>query len=115
MWYQINNMNVFTYIAALSGEPKVQLDLFNALQAIAEGNRLGIPLTFSGDRAYNTWGGMIDNATYAHGIAHDPQLTYALNSEYANEAVAIWYHQVFHHLWQRDRLRYGDEVNYTLK
>jgi beta-glucosidase len=112
MSYQINNMNVFTYIAALSGEPKVQLDLFNALQAIAEGNRLGIPLTFSGDRAYNTWGGMIDNATYAHGIAHDPELTYALNSEYAKEAVAIGYHQVFHTYGNEIGSWYGDEVNY---
>jgi beta-glucosidase len=112
MWYQINNMHVFTYIAAMSGLPKEQLDLFNDLQAIAEGTRLGIPLTFSGDRTYNTWGGMIDNAPYAAGVSHDPQLVYDLYSEYAKESVAIGYHQVFHTYGNEIGAWYGDEVNY---
>lgn len=112
MWYQINNMNVYTYIAAMSGLPKEQLDLFNDLQAIAEGARLGIPLTFSGDRTYNTWGGYIDNAAYAVGVSYDPELVYELYSEYAKESVAIGYHQVFHTYGNEIGAWYGDEVNY---
>lgn len=112
MWYQIHNMNVYTYIAALSGLPKEQLDLFNALQAVAEEARLGIPLTFSGDRKYNTWGGMIDGSSYAAGVSHDPQLVYDLFSEYAKEGAALGYHQVFHTYGNEIGAWYGDEVNY---
>lgn len=112
MWYQIHNMNLFTCIAALSGLPKEQLDLFNALQAVAEEGRLGIPFTFSGDRKYNTWGGMIDGSSYAVGVSHDPQLVYDLFSEYAKESAAIGYHQVFHTYGNEIGSWYGDEVNY---
>ena len=76
-------MGISTYIAALTGTPKDQLDLINAMQKISEETRLGIPAVFSGDRSYNTWGGMIDMAHYAFGVAHDEELLYDLVSEYA--------------------------------
>nr|MBR4280949.1 hypothetical protein [Clostridia bacterium] len=110
--YQIQTMNVTTFIAALTGHPKDQQDLFNRLQSYAEDTRLGIPATFSGDRSYNTWGGMIDMAHYAFGVAHDPELLYNLVSEYAKESVAIGYHQVFHGYGNEIGSWYGDEVNY---
>ena len=94
--YQIQEMGVTTYIAALTGTAKDQLNLFNGLQAMAEDTRLGIPVVFSGDRSYNTWGGQIDMAHYALGVAHDEELLYDLVSEYAKESAAIGYHQVFH-------------------
>ena len=112
MAYQIQVMNQTTMIAALTGTPKDQLDLFNALQAIAEGGRLGIPVVFSGDRTYNTWGGMIDAPHYAFGVARDPELLYNLMSEYAKEAVAIGYHQVFHGYGNEIGSWYGDDPNY---
>ncbi len=83
MAYQIQETNVTTFIAALTGNPKDQLDLFNAIQGIAEDSRLGIPAVFSGDRSYNTWGGMIDMPHYAFGVAHDEELLYNLVSEYS--------------------------------
>ena len=106
--YQIQTMYVNTFIAALTGVPKDQLDVFNRLQKYAEETRLGIPATFSGDRSYDTWGGMIDMPHYALGVAHDPELLYNLVSEYAKEAVAIGYHQVFHGYGNEIGSWYGD-------
>ena len=106
--YQIQTMYVNTFIAALTGVPKDQLDIFNRLQSYAEDTRLGIPATFSGDRSYDTWGGMIDMPHYALGVAHDPDLLYNLVSEYAKEAVAIGYHQVFHGYGNEIGSWYGD-------
>lgn len=102
MAYQIQDLGVTTYIAAMTGTPKDQLDLLNAIQKLGEESRLGIPIVFSGDRSYNTWGGMIDMAHYAFGVAHDEELLYNLVSEYAKESVALGYHQVFH--------GYGNEI-----
>ena len=112
MPFQIQDMHVTTFIAALTGMPKDQLDVFNRIQAIAEDTPLGIPATFSGDRSYNTWGGMIDMPHYALGVAHDPELLYALTSEYAKESVAIGYHQVFHGYGNEIGSWYGDNPSY---
>lgn len=113
--YQIQTMYVNTFIAALTGVPKDQLDIFNRLQKYAEETRLGIPATFSGDRTYNTWGGMIDAAHYAFGVAGDEELLYKLMSEYAKESVAIGYHQVFHGYGNEIGSWYGDDPNYIAK
>lgn len=110
--YQIQDLNVNTFIAALTGTPKDQLDIFNRLQTYAEDTRLGIPATFSGDRSYNTWGGMIDMPHYAFGVAHDPELLYNLVSEYAKESVAIGYHQTFHGYGNEIGSWYGDDPSY---
>ncbi len=107
--YQIQDLNVNTFIAALTGTPKDQLDTFNLLQTYAEDTRLGIPATFSGDRSYNTWGGMIDMPHYALGVTHDPELLYNLVSEYAKESVAIGYHQTFHGYGNEIGSWYGDD------
>lgn len=110
--YQIQDLYVNTFIAALTGTPKDQLDIFNRLQTYAEDTRLGIPATFSGDRSYNTWGGMIDMPHYAFGVAHDPELLYNLVSEYAKESVAIGYHQTFHGYGNEIGSWYGDDPSY---
>ena len=110
--YQIKKMNLTTMIAAMTGNPKDQLDTLNKIQSIAEENRLGIPVVFSGDRTYNTWGGMIDAAHYALGVAHDEDLLYNLLSEYAKESVALGYHQVFHGYGNEIGSWYGDDPAY---
>ena len=110
--YQIQDLYVNTFIAALTGTPKDQLDTFNLLQGYAEDTRLGIPATFSGDRSYNTWGGMIDMPHYALGVAHDPELLYDLVSEYAKESVAIGYHQTFHGYGNEIGSWYGDDPEF---
>ena len=113
--FQIQDMGVTTFIAAMTGAPKDQLDTLNAIQKIGEEARLGIPIVFSGDRSYNTWGGMIDMAHYAFSVAHDEELLYNLVSEYAKESVALGYHQVFHGYGNEIGSWYGDEVNYIAK
>jgi beta-glucosidase len=115
MAYQIQDMGVNTFIAAMTGTPKDQLDLLNAIQKIGEESRLGIPAVFSGDRSYNTWGGMIDMAHYAFSVAHDDELLYKLVSEYAKESVALGYQQVFHGYGNEIGSWYGDDVNYIAK
>lgn len=115
MTYQIKTAHASTFIAAMTGYPADQLDLLNKLQAIGEETPLGIPLVFSGDRSYNTWGGMIDMPHYAFGVAHDEQLLYDLVSEYAKESVALGYHQVFHGYGNEIGSFYGDDPAYIAK
>ena len=115
MPFQVQDMYVTTYIAALTGTPKDQLDLLNAIQKLGEDTELGIPIVFSGDRTYNTWGGMIDAAHYALSISHDEELVYNLLSEYAKESVAIGYHQVFHGYGNEIGSWYGDNPSYIAK
>lgn len=110
--YQVKQMYETTMIAAMTGMPKDQLDVLNKIQSIAEDTELGIPVVFSGDRTYNTWGGMIDAAHYAFGVARDEELLYNLYSEYAKEAVALGYHQVFHGYGNEIGSFYGDDPNY---
>lgn len=115
MAYQIQEAKVTTFIGALTGNPKDQLGLFNSIQGIAEESRLGIPAVFSGDRSYNTWGGMIDMPHYAFGIAHNEELLYNLVSEYSKESAALGYHQVFHGYGNEIGSFYGDNPNYIAK
>lgn len=110
--YQIKNMYETTMIAAMTGMPKDQLDVLNKIQSIAEDTELGIPVVFSGDRTYNTWGGMIDAAHYSFGVARDEELLYNLYSEYAKESVALGYHQVFHGYGNEIGSFYGDDPEY---
>ena len=110
--YQIQQMYETTMIAAMTGMPKDQLDVLNKIQSIAEDTELGIPVVFSGDRTYNTWGGMIDAAHYAFGVARDEELLYNLYSEYAKESVALGYHQVFHGYGNEIGSFYGDDPTY---
>ena len=109
---QVQDLHLTTLIAAMTGTPKDQLDVLNKIQSIAESARLGIPVVFSGDRSYTTWGGMIDMAHYSFGVAHDEELLYNLVSEYAKEAAALGYHQVFHGYGNEIGSWYGDDVNY---
>lgn len=113
--YQIKQMYETTMIAAMTGMPKDQLDVLNKIQSIAEDTELGIPVVFSGDRTYNTWGGMIDAAHYAFGVARDEELLYNLYSEYARESVALGYHQVFHGYGNEIGSFYGDDPEYIAK
>lgn len=110
--YQIKQMYETTMIAAMTGMPKDQLDVLNKIQSIAEDTELGIPVVFSGDRTYNTWGGMVDAAHFSFGVARDEELLYNLYSEYAKESVALGYHQVFHGYGNEIGSFYGDDPNY---
>lgn len=110
--YQVQTMFETTMIAAMTGTPKDQLDVLNKIQSIAEDTDLGIPVVFSGDRTYNTWGGMMDAPHYAFGVARDSELLYNLMSEYAKESAALGYHQVFHGYGNEIGSFYGDDPAY---
>lgn len=75
-----------------NGTPDYLANFHNAIQQIAEESRLGIPVTFSSDRASNTWGGMIDLPNEAFGTARDFANAQALLAAYAKEMKAIGYH-----------------------
>ena len=53
-----NNCMLFN----LNGTPIEVTNTLNNLQATAEAERLSIPMTFTSDREYNSWGGYIDKA-----------------------------------------------------
>lgn len=79
-----------------NGTPDVLAKRHNFYQALAESTRLGIPITFSSDRAYNAWGGMIDLPHAAFGTAYDFELAAELFDLYAKEMAATGYHLTLH-------------------
>lgn len=75
MWYYINVLNITSHLDNTNGTPAQQIVYHNAMQALAEDSRLGIPVVISNDREYNAWGGMIDVAHDAFGAANDLELS----------------------------------------
>ncbi|MBR4443705.1 MAG: hypothetical protein IKS52_10615, partial [Clostridia bacterium] len=67
MWYYLNELNITTHLDNTNGTPAQQIVYHNAMQALAECTRLGVPVVISNDRQYNAWGGMIDTAHDAFG------------------------------------------------
>ena len=62
MWYYINVLNITSHLDNTNGTPAQQIVYHNAMQALAEDSRLGIPVVIFNDREYTAWGGMIDVA-----------------------------------------------------
>lgn len=112
LWYDINENHVTDYAYSSAGTPREQMEVLNKLQEIAEDTRLGIPLSFSTDRPYNTWGSMINMPYYAFGVAHDPELLYDMVAQYSKEMRAMGYTTIFHSYGVEIGSWYGDEVNY---
>lgn len=96
MWYLITEDHVNHYLDNNAGTPQEQTIYHNALQQIGEETRLGIPVTFSCDREWNTWGSMINMPYAAFGYAHDKELLVELVTMYAKEMKAIGYQMVLH-------------------
>ncbi|MBR5345328.1 MAG: hypothetical protein IK127_05840 [Clostridia bacterium] len=96
MWYYIIELNVTTHLDNTNGTPAQQVVYHNAMQAIAETGRLGIPVVISNDRQYNAWGGMIDTAHDAFGAANDLELSRKLWTQYSLESRAVGIHVVLH-------------------
>ena len=96
MSFYINNLQITHFLDNSNGTPQEQVDYHNAIQSIGERTRLGVPITFSSDRQYNAWGGMIDTAHDAFGTAADTTLGAELWAQYAAETRAVGYHVVFH-------------------
>ena len=95
LWNKVVNNYENSFLENVNGIPALRGNSHNQSQAIAESTRLGIPLTFSSDRAYNVWGGMIDLPFSAFAPANDPELTRQLLAIYAQEMSAMKYQVTF--------------------
>ena len=99
-----NNCMLFN----LNGTPIEVTNTLNNLQAAAEAERLSIPMTFTSDREYNSWGGYIDKAHRAFGNANDPELAYELAYIYGKAMVAIGIHVTFEPYANEIGAQYGE-------
>ena len=50
MWYYINVLNITSHLGNTNDTPAQQIVYHNAMQALAEDSRLGIPVVISNDR-----------------------------------------------------------------
>lgn len=96
MWYHINVFGITHYLDNSNGTPDEQVYAHNEMQSMAEGTRLGIPVTFSSDREYNAWGGYIDTPHDAFATAGDVELAKQLWEIYSQQTRAVGYHVLFH-------------------
>lgn len=96
MWYYINVLNITTHLDNTNGTPAQQIVYHNAMQAMGETGRLGMPVVITNDRQYNAWGGMIDTAHDAFGAANDLELATKLWTAYSLESRATGIHVVLH-------------------
>ena len=99
-----NNCMLFN----LNGIPVAVVNTLNNLQAAAEAERLSVPMTFTSDRAFNSFGGYIDMAHIAFGTANDPELIYKLSKIYGESMVAIGVHVTFEPYANEIGAQYGE-------
>lgn len=95
MWYHLNVYGITDYLDNSNGTPDEQVWAHNEIQAMAEGTRLGVPVTFSFDREFNAWGGYIDTPHDAFGTANDKELSMQLWESYSRQTRAVGYHVLF--------------------
>lgn len=113
MWYYINELQITSHLDNTNGTPQEQVVYHNAMQALAEDTRLGIPIVISNDRQYNAWGGMIDTAHDAFGAANDLELSKQLWTAYSLESRAVGIHVVLHPYSQELGSWNGEDPEYA--
>lgn len=96
----------------LNGTPITITNTLNNLQAAAEGERLGVPMVFTSDREYNSFGGYIDKAHEGFGTANDPELAYELASFYGKAMRAVGIHVTFEPYANEIGAQYGENPEY---
>jgi beta-glucosidase len=92
----------------LNGNPISITNTLNNLQAKAESMRLGVPMVFTSDREYNSWGGYIDKSHEGFGTANDPELAAELAAYYAKAMYAIGVHVTFEPYANEIGAQYGE-------
>ncbi len=92
----------------LNGTPITITNTLNNLQAAAEAERLGVPMVFTSDREYNSFGGYIDKSHEAFGTANDPELAYKLAKYYGQAMDAIGVHVTFEPYANEIGAQYGE-------
>lgn len=113
MWYYINDLNITTHLDNTNGTPAQQIVYHNAMQALGESTRLGVPVVISNDRQYNAWGGMIDTAHDAFGAANNLELSKKLWTAYSLESRAVGIHIVLHPYSQELGSWNGEDPEYA--
>lgn len=113
MWYYINVLQITSHLDNTNGTPEQQVVYHNAMQALGEDTRLGIPIVISNDRQYNAWGGMIDTAHDAFGAANDLELSKKLWTAYSLESRAVGIHVVLHPYSQELGSWNGEDPEYA--
>lgn len=113
MWYYINELQITSHLDNTNGTPEQQTVYHNAMQALAENTRLGVPVVISNDRQYNAWGGMIDSAHDAFGAAGDLELSKKLWTAYSLESRAVGIHVVLHPYSQELGSWNGEDPQYA--
>lgn len=113
MWYYVQVLGITTHLDNTNGTPEKQIVYHNAMQALGEDTRLGIPVLISNDRQYNAWGGMIDTAHDAFGAANDPELAQKLWTQYSLESRATGIHVVLHPYGQEIGSWNGEDPEYA--
>ena len=96
----------------LNGTPITITNTLNNLQACAEAERLGVPMVFTSDREYNSFGGYIDKAHEGFGTANDPALAYELACFYGKAMSAIGIHVTFEPYAEEIGAQYGENPEY---
>ncbi len=113
MWYYVHELAITTHLDNTNGTPDKQIVYHNAMQALGEDTRLGIPVLISNDRQYNAWGGMIDTAHDAFGAANDVELAQKLWTQYSLESRAAGIHVVLHPYGQELGSWNGEDPEYA--
>ncbi len=113
MWYYINALKITTHLDNTNGTPAQQIVFHNAMQALGEDTRLGMPIVISNDRQYNAWGGMIDTAHDAFGAANNLELSTKLWTQYSLESRAVGIHMVLHPYGQELGSWNGEDPEYA--
>ena len=92
----------------LNGTPITITNTLNNLQAKAESMRLSVPMVFTSDREYNSFGGYIDKSHEGFGTAYDPDLAYKLAYFYGQAMRAVGIHVTFEPYANEIGAQYGE-------
>lgn len=94
MPYSINEYHMNHFLDNTNGTPDELTNRHNYIQLLGELSHLGIPVTISCDRQYNSWGGYIDSPHDAFGASGDTELNSKVWAAHAAESRAVGYHLV---------------------
>ena len=113
--YVIEEFEMTCLLFNLNGTPITITNTLNNLQAKAESMRLGIPMIFTSDREYNSFGGYIDKSHEGFGTAYDPELAYDLAYFYGQAMNAIGVHVTFEPYANEIGAQYGENPELIAK
>ncbi len=105
---QVKKWSLTCQLFNLNGTPITITNTLNNLQAAAEAERLGVPMVFTSDREYNSFGGYIDKSHEGFGTANDPELAYQLAKYYGEAMTAIGVHVTFEPYANEIGAQYGE-------